>query len=308
MARLAGSGRSVRCLVAPGVDPSPLPSEVEVVRGDIRDRAALEPAARGVETVIHCVGVIHPKRARDFYAVNAQGTRNMLDAAIAGGARRFLHVSSNAAAGFQRDRSVLMTEADASPESDYGKSKLEAERAVEATRDGGRLETVIVRPCLYYGPGLPDRMGRVFSLIEKGKMPVFGDGRALRSMTNVDELAGALEQCVDEPAASGGIFWIADEPPYTTLSALEAMAAAIGHPLRVRHLPELGARTCEKVDLLYGRLGRYSLNLHAVGESYRDIGCSIEKAKRVLSFQPRNDLVAGYREALSHQTAVPAAG
>src|SRR4051794_8594368 len=177
---LLSQGHSLRCLVHPSMDPSALPEDVEVVRGDVRDPLSVAPAARGVEAVVHCVGIIHPKRARDFYEINARGTRNVVAAAVAAGASRFVHVSSNAANGFQRDRSVLMTEDDVpNAESDYGRSKLQAEQTVTEARDSGRLETVIMRPCLYYGPGQPARMDRVFGMIRKGKLPVFGDGQAL---------------------------------------------------------------------------------------------------------------------------------
>jgi nucleoside-diphosphate-sugar epimerase len=309
---LLRAGQEVRCLVLPGIDPAPLGPEVEVVRGDVRDPAAVRAAAEGVEVVIHGVGVVHAKRrARGFYAINSEGTRRALEGAVSAGVRRFLHVSSNSASGFQSERDVLMTEDQLPlPESDYGKSKLQAERHVLAARDAGRLETVILRPCLYYGPGQPARMDRLFGMIEKGTVPVFGDGLALRSMTYVDDVARVLVQCLDKPAATGETFWIADEPPYTTLGALQAMADAIGAELRVRHLPEVLSRLCERVDMAIGDLGGYVQDLHVVGETYRNIGCSIEKAKRVLGFEPNNDLVGGYRRALEHArgeaTAVPA--
>jgi nucleoside-diphosphate-sugar epimerase len=301
---LLQAGHDLRCFVHPDMDAARLAPDVEVVEGDIRDAAALRSAVAGVEAVVHCVGVIHAKRARDFYTINAEGTKHVVEAAADADVRRFLHVSSNAAAGFQRERDVLMTEHQLPlPESDYGKSKLQAERHVLAARDAERLETVILRPCLYYGPGQPARMDRVFRMIAKGKVPVFGDGLALRSMTFVDDLARVLVQCLDDAAATGETFWIADEPPYTTLSALEAMAAAIDSPLQVRHLPEVIARMCERLDMATGDLGGYVMNLHVVGETYRNIGCSIEKAKRVLGFEPSNDLVGGFKQALEHARA-----
>jgi nucleoside-diphosphate-sugar epimerase len=298
---LLRTGREVRCLVLPGIDPAPLSRDVEIVRGDVRDRAAVEAAAEGLEVMIHGVGVVHANRARDFYAINSVGTRQAVEGAVRAGVRRFLHVSSNSAAGFQPERDVLMTEDQLPlPESDYGKSKLQAERHVLAARDAGRLETVILRPCLYYGPGQPARMNRLFGMIEKGRVPIFGDGLALRSMTYVDDVARVLVQCIDEPVATGETFWIADEPPYTTLGALQAMADASGADLRVRHLPEVISRLCERVDMAIGNIGGYIQDLHVVGETYRNIGCSIEKAKRLLGFQPNNDLVGGYRRALEH--------
>jgi nucleoside-diphosphate-sugar epimerase len=83
------------------------------------------------------------------------------------------------------------------------------------------------------------------------------------------------------------------------------MTTAAGVPLRIRHLPEAGARVCQKLDLIYEHFGGYSMSLHLIGESHHDIGCSIEKAKRVLGFRPKNDLVEGYREALEQSRREP---
>ena len=157
---------------------------------------------------------------------------------------------------------------------------------------------MVLRPCRFYGAGLPPRMERVFAMVRSGRVPVFGDGLALRSMTSLDDLTELLVQCLDDPAAAGETFWVADDVPYTTLATFEAMAAAAETPLRVRRLPTAPARACEMLDLAYERLGGYSMSLHLVGESHRDIGCSVEKARRVLGFEPRNDLVGGYRDAL----------
>ena len=297
------AGHEVRCLVEPRAhrDPS---DEVEVVRGDIRDPSALACAVEDAEAVVHCAAVIHPRRSRDFREVNAVGTKRLLEAAGGAGVRRLVHVSSNAAAGFQRRREVLLTEDDTPrPRGGYGKSKLEAENAAQNASADGPLETVVVRPCRCYGRGQPPRVERVFEMVRTGKVPVLGDGRALRSMSSVDDVVRVLVQCLDDPAASGETFWIADERPYTTLEAFEAMAAAAGTELRVRTLPRAGAHVCETLDLAYERVGGYSMSLHLAGESTYDIGCSIEKAERLLAFRPRNDLVAGFREALERSPA-----
>ncbi len=300
---LARAGYDVRCLVEPGSRTPDAP----VVHGDVRDPDAVAAAVDGAEAVVHCAAVIHPHRPREFHEVNTRGTKVLLDAAAAASVGRFVHVSSNAAAGFQRRRQVLLTENDPpAPRGGYGESKLEAERAVRAAHADDGLETVIVRPCRCYGRGQPPRVERVFDMVTSGRVPVFGDGGALRSMSLVDDVVSVLVQCLDDPAAAGETFWIADERPYTTLETFEAMAAAAGVELHVRRLPRAGARACEALDLALERLGAYSMRLHLAGESTHDIGCSIDKARRVLGFEPRNDLVAGFREALE-RAPVPAA-
>jgi nucleoside-diphosphate-sugar epimerase len=169
---------------------------------------------------------------------------------------------------------------------------------VLAAHERGDLETAVIRPCRFYGPGLATRVRRVFELIRSGRIPIFGDGLALRSMSSVDDVARVLVQCLDDLRAAGETFWIADERPHTTLEVFLAMAAAAEVPLQTLRLPEAVARSCEVLALAYERLGGYPMSLHLAGESYRNIGCSIEKAKRVLAFEPRNDLVGGFREGL----------
>ena len=300
---LLQDGHEVRVLALLGEPPG----DVALMHGDIRDAARVASAVDGVDAIVHCAAVIHPRQAPEFREVNAAGTALLVDAAAAAGVGRLVHVSSNAAAGFQRERDVLLTEDDPPrPRGGYGRSKAEAESIVRKAHARGALETVIARPCRCYGRGQPPRVERVFEMVRSGRVPVFGDGGALRSMSSVDDVARVLVQCLDDPAAAGETFWIADERPYTTIEAFEAMAAAAGVPLRVRRLPRAGARACEALDLGLERLGAYSMSLHLAGESTHHIGCSVEKAKRALGFEPRDDLVGGFRAALAASPSAPA--
>src|SRR5206468_12368596 len=58
--------------------------------GAIEDRASLGPAIDGVDAVIHVAGIVKARKPADFFAVNTQGTKNLLEAALArGGVKRF---------------------------------------------------------------------------------------------------------------------------------------------------------------------------------------------------------------------------
>ncbi len=296
---LVRQGRSVRCLVQPGVDENQLAHQpVEIVHGDVRDRTAVERAVAGVATVFHCAGLIHPRAIRELFEVNVGGTRNVLAAARKHGCRRFIYVSSNSAQG-TTSKQVLMDEAQpCRPENAYGRSKLLAEQSVNRYQAEFGLPAVIVRPSMLYGPGQPERMTLLMRMVKTGRPLVFGDGLNLRSMSYVGNVVDGLLLAETSPVAVGQTYWIADERPYTTVEILETIASALGVRARPLKLPEVLARICEQIDLGLSNLGLYSMNFHVVGESPKNIACSIAKAKNELGYQPRVSLPEGIRLAV----------
>ena len=86
--------------------------QVEFINGDLRDKASLNPLfvnARG-STVFHIAGVIHPQKVSDFYAINLEGTRNMLELSKDLGVKRFIYVSSNSPCGTNQNPSLAFNE------------------------------------------------------------------------------------------------------------------------------------------------------------------------------------------------------
>jgi nucleoside-diphosphate-sugar epimerase len=271
----------VRCLVqreGPAVDAlrARYPADWEYVRGDLLDPGSLARAAAGVGAVVHAAGIIHVARTSDWYRVNAEGTRNLLGAAADAGARRFVYISSNAAGGRSSGKHVLMTEADPpKPLSHYGRSKLLAEQAVRAF--AGRLEGVVLRPCMFYGPPVPARHADVYRRVRTGAMPLVGGGDYARSLTHITHLVQACRLALTHPAAVGQTYYVADEAVYTTRLIMEAMAA----------------------DLALARVGIYWQTLHLLGEANWHVGVSCEKAQRELGYRPTVTLRDGMREAVA---------
>ena len=152
---------------------------VDVIVGDITRPADLDrllDGTTGAVDVIHTAGVIHPDRTAQFFAVNATGTQNVLDAARRAVVRRFVHVSSNSPFGTNAHRNDrFRADEPFHPYLGYGRSKMMAELAVRAEVEAG-LDAVIVRPPWFYGPWQPPRQTRFFRMIRTGRFPVFGDG------------------------------------------------------------------------------------------------------------------------------------
>jgi dihydroflavonol-4-reductase len=154
---LAARGAAVRVLELPGVAVDHLPAGVDVVRGDVRDRDAVERSVRGCSFVYHLAADpnLWTHRRGRFRQVNYQGTVNVLEAALAAGARRLLHTSTESILTRVRQAGPITEDQDV-PWADvigpYCRSKWLAERfAFRLARSGAPV--VIVNPTLPVGPG-----------------------------------------------------------------------------------------------------------------------------------------------------------
>lgn len=151
----------------------PLPG-VEWVEGAIDPARNLDRLVEGAEAVIHIAGAINAPDRAAFAACNIDGTAAVLHAAEGAGVTRFIHVSSLAA----REPAL----------SDYGWSKAEAERKVEASK----LDWTIIRPPAVYGPG--DReMLELFRMAARGFLVLPPEGRV--SLIEVGDLGRLLLAC-----------------------------------------------------------------------------------------------------------------
>ncbi|MFC1937212.1 NAD-dependent epimerase/dehydratase family protein [Chloroflexota bacterium] len=300
--KLSENNRDIRCLVLKGINDTYLRKMgAETVEGNILDPQSLEKLTEGIETVFHMVGIIHTKffGVNNFLKINTQGTKNILECAIKSGVKRFIFISSNSSVGCNYDRDVLMNEYTVpQPYMKYGRSKLMAERAVNEAFIKGRLDTIIFRPCWFYGPGQPARQTRLMKMIKNGNVPLFGDGSNLRSMTYIDSVCDALLLAEEKEIARGETYWIADERPYSTLEIYKVIAELLGVELKTRNIPGFFSDIATAVDWTLQRLRMYHTETHVVGELNKNITCSMEKAKKDLGYRPTISLGEGMRRSV----------
>ena len=145
--KLSGLAEPTRVLARPRRIPLRFPAGVAAVEGDLISGSGLADALRGADTVIHLAGVTKALTAREYYAGNAQATETLVRA-LQGRSVRLVHVSSLAAIGPSEGHTAVEEDAEPHPVTDYGKSKLEAERIVRSMAP----DAVIVRPPVVYGP------------------------------------------------------------------------------------------------------------------------------------------------------------
>lgn len=203
---------------------------LETRPGSISDPATLDAALREVTHVIHCAGCVKALRPATFYEVNQQGTRNVVAAVNrqAGRIRRIIHISSLAAGGPAEPDKPAREDDPPRPVSEYGKSKLAAEREV---LDACEPEYVILRPPAVYGPR-DDAFLPLFKTVKAHLQPRVGGGRQALSLVFAKDLAEAVVACLTHPAAARKIFYAASGE-VTTAAAL---AREIAGQLKTRTL------------------------------------------------------------------------
>ena len=175
---LVERGERVRAFVRADDDGARLARlGVDVRRGDLRDRAAVRAAVAGVEVVHHCAARTGPWGPEaDHRAVNVYALKALVDAALAAGVRRILHVSSitvhgNDIGGSAGEDARLRQEPNP-----YSRSKVAGERMLGRLIAERGAPITIVRPGWMYGPRDTASFARFAAMIERGRMVVIGDG------------------------------------------------------------------------------------------------------------------------------------
>jgi UDP-glucose 4-epimerase len=248
------------------------------VRGDILDRQSVEGAMGGVQAVFHLAAITsvpysvkHPEITRQ---VNVEGTRNLLEACLRGGAERFIFVSSCAVYG-EPEYLPVDEGHPTRPVSPYAESKLEAENLCREFQERYGLRTTVIRPFNVYGPGMRnDQYGGVIArFIERlslGKPPViYGDGEQTRDFVHVEDAVRAMVLALESRKAVGRTFNVATGAPTSINRLAQLLIELLGADgIEAEH------RKARAGDVRY---------------SYADI----QEARDVLGFEPRISLKEG---------------
>jgi dihydroflavonol-4-reductase len=190
---LTGEGFRVRALVRPGSPRFHLDGlDLEFSEGDLRDAASIRRAMRGVRYAFHVAADyrLWARDKREIYAANVDGTRNLMQEVLRAGVERVVHTSSVATLSLKHtpaDESVPLSEDEGIGA--YKRSKIAAERLVEAMIARDKLPAVIVNPSTPIGPRdvKPTPTGRIIVEAALGRIPAFVDTGL--NLVHVDDIA-----------------------------------------------------------------------------------------------------------------------
>ena len=198
-----------------------------VVTSDVRDLGSLEAAVTGMDAAVIAhqfpgFPIERPETQDTFQAVDADGTRNVIDALKAHGSPQRLVYLSGAA--------VQENLAGRHPGID---AKLSAERSVQASG----IPWTILRASIVYGPG-DHYFSRLAQTIKTGPaVPLFGDGRALSAPVHVDDLARVIAAALEDPRAESALLDACGPNTLSTNAVLDLLMAALRQRRPVLHLP-----------------------------------------------------------------------
>ncbi|HUW34148.1 MAG TPA: NAD-dependent epimerase/dehydratase family protein [Planctomycetota bacterium] len=278
--------------------------DLELVDTGLNDAGVLAGTFAGADVVFHCAA-----RASDwgsmeiFRRSNVDATRHVMEAAASAAVRRVVFISSTVVYGFgghvDTDESAPKR-----PELfPYCLTKLEAERLVEQMARERGVEFAIIRPGNVFGPNDRITMIHLLDFLERGRFIHVNGGRTLTCPTYVENLVDAIVLAGTRREAANEDFIITDGLRITWREYIDAICGV----LRVRP-PRLSVSAgpvyalAALMEWAWKRAGAKDapiITRYRIGQVRRDYHFSIEKARRVLGFEPK----VGLDEAIGRTVA-----
>jgi nucleoside-diphosphate-sugar epimerase len=205
----------------------------------IEDVSAARLNALGIDCVIHLAGIAHDLSNRfqpnEYYQVNEHNTKRVYDEFLRSTSSKFIFLSSiKAVADATHD---LVTEENTPrPDTDYGKSKLNAEVYIQSKVNYTEKRVYIFRPCMIHGPGNKGNLNLLYRFVKLGIPYPLGAFENQRSFLSIDNFSFIVQKFLDQDMPSG-IYNLADEGSISTKELYRLIAGSIGKRTIILNIP-----------------------------------------------------------------------
>ena len=207
-----------------------------VLIGDLAQPYNMSEALAGVDAVIHSAGIPRAMSGLpedDYRLFNTEATIRFARAAERARVKRFLFLSSVRAQSGPTAEGVVTEAQEPAPTDAYGRSKLEAERALAETG----LDWTALRLALVYGPGAQGNIARLIKLARsRYPLPLAGL-KARHSLLALDNLVEAVDRVLTAPASLKRPFIVADPEPLTVGEIIAALRRGLGRRAGLFYVP-----------------------------------------------------------------------
>jgi UDP-glucose 4-epimerase len=178
----------------------------------------------------------------EYRRINVEGSRLLAEQAAQAGVHRFVFLSSIKVNGEGEDRPYVETDLPA-PQDPYGRSKWEAEQAIQEICAHAGMECVVIRPPLVYGPGVKANFRKLLKLVELGVPLPLASVENRRSLIGLSNLVNFIETCMTHASAPGHAWFVADDEVVSTPQLLRKIAVHMSRRSRLMHFPPVWLRS-----------------------------------------------------------------
>jgi len=277
-----------------------LQGKVEIIVGDILEINSLKNAVQGVDIVFHLAGVVKSFQKKDFFCINVQGTENLLKAIITynPNLKRFLYMSSQSASGPSCDGKAVTEQDSCYPVSEYGRSKLEAEKKVLSYTD--LIPVTILRPSSVYGPRDRD-LFFLFDLINRGIMPFMGIRERFFNFCYIDDLIKATTLASIHKHSIGQTYFIHSDGKFSLNQFIKLIVRSLNKKVIKLPIPFFLIKLYFLYNEFYALISRnekvFSRDKYKELKQYNWL-CSIDKAKSEIGYTPDHLLKEGVSKSV----------
>ena len=258
--------------------------KIKFLQGDIRNKEDLKKSMKDADIVIHTAAALPLYTPEDIYTTDIIGTRNVLEQAVAYGAKRFIHISSTAVYGVPDHHPLFETDP-VEGVGPYGEAKVKAEEICAEFRENG-LIVPILRPKSFIGP---ERLG-VFAIFYEwacdGKgFPMIGSGKNRYQFLDVEDLCQAIVACITLSKAKVDDTFNIGAAEFTTMREdYQAVLDAAGFGKHIVPFPVKPVVLALKV-LEFLKLSPLYPWIYETAS--KDSFVSIEKAQKLIDYKPK---------------------
>jgi nucleoside-diphosphate-sugar epimerase len=308
-------GHRVRALVRASSDTRLLDRwGVEKVLGDLEDAAVLHRGCAGADWVFNCAAKVGDwGTLEEFRKLNVEALGLLLDGAVEARVERFVHVSSLGVYEGRDHHGTDETVAPAVQSLDaYTRSKVEAEALVLRYVAEQGLPASVVRPGFIYGPRDRTVLPKLVDVLRNGRFFYFGSGDQALNCIYVKNLVQGLFLAAEVPAAVGEVFNLTDGRRVSKKQFVGRVAELAGLKPPRRRIPLWLARTLAALMERRARRKNSPTPPLVNKARYKFLGLnldySIEKARRVLGYDPKYTTEEGLVEAMAEFAPAAAVG
>ncbi|OGU17879.1 MAG: hypothetical protein A2X61_09605 [Ignavibacteria bacterium GWB2_35_12] len=277
--------------------------KIELFYGDITNRDSLRESLKGIDVVVHNAAFASDWGSyEEFYKINVTGTQNVAEIASENNVRRFVHISTVAIHGFKNPNRMDETAPTAKSIFPYCETKRIADEWLFEYAKTTKMEITSIKPGNVFGTRDHTFIEKYLEALKDGKGGFVDGGRHVTCPTYVGNLADAVVLAAFHPDAIGEAFNITDDVDINWKDFTNMFADELGVKRPKMSIPfPIGytiAFLMEMFYLLFRIKNAPLLTRYRISNGGSDYHFSIEKARKILGFEPKIKLDEAVRRSV----------